>query len=118
MKPRAGLGPLERYFYMTYSRIYLKKLSELCIENNIRLKFLYIPGYGSNEKAPLEMMTYQKYGDVLIPPHEIFADPDNWGDENHLNRAGAEKLSEWVATCIRKEDVDLIPTIPPSKISP
>jgi hypothetical protein len=106
-RPKAQLNPLERYFYMTYPRIYLKKLSELCIENNIRLSFLYIPEYGSHETEPLEINTYRKYGDVLIPPHEIFEDPDNWFDENHLNHAGAGKLSEWVTGQIRKKLVEI-----------
>lgn len=96
-KPRTQLPSLERNFYMTYPRIYLKRLSELCIENKIRLCFLYIPQYGSACKEPREMAAYAGYGDVLIPPGEIFEDQDNWFDENHLNRAGATKLSEWVA---------------------
>ena len=112
MNPKVTLNPAERYFYMTYPRIYLKKLSELCIENNIRLSFLYIPEFGSNEKEPLEMMAYRKYGDVLIPPREIFEDPGNWGDENHLNRAGAEKLSKWVAGQINKSFCPASPSIP------
>jgi hypothetical protein len=112
MKPKARSGRLERYFYMMYPRIYLKKLSDLCIENNIRLSFLYIPEYGAPEKEPLEIMTYRKYGDVLIPPREIFEDIDNWGDENHLNRAGAEKLSGWVAGQISKPFCPASPSIP------
>ena len=112
MKPKARLSPVERYFYMTYPRIYLKKLSELCIENNIRLSFIYLPEYGSQEKDPLEMMTYRNYGEVLIPPREIFEDPDNWGDENHLNRAGAGKLSKWVARKINKASYLASPSIP------
>lgn len=97
MKPRPALSPLARYFYMTFPRIYLKQLSELCNAYRIQLSFLYIPEYGSPVKEPLEMTTYRKYGDILIPPPEIFKDPDNWFDENHLNRAGAAKLSRWVA---------------------
>jgi hypothetical protein len=112
MKPKVRLSLLERYFYMTYPRIYLRKLSDLCIDNNIRLCFLYIPQYGSQEKEPLEMMTYRRYGNVLIPPREIFEDPDNWGDENHLNRAGAEKLSEWVAGQISTVFYPASPSIP------
>ena len=55
---------------------------------------------------------------VFIPyGAEIFNDPDNWGDEAHLNRAGAKKLSEWVAGQIRKNRVDLFPSISPHKIS-
>jgi hypothetical protein len=112
MKPKGKPGHLERNFYMTYPRIYLKKLSKLCIENNIRLRFLYIPEYGSRVKEPLEMMTYRKYGDVLIPPREIFEDRDNWGDENHLNRAGAEKLSKWVAGQVSRASCPASPSIP------
>jgi hypothetical protein len=101
-RPTVQLDPLERYLYMTYPNRYLKKLSELCIENHIRLIFLYFPEYCSHVNEPLEITTYRKYGDVLILPHEIFNDPDNWGDEAHLNRAGARKLSGWVAGQIRK----------------
>jgi hypothetical protein len=106
-KPRYRLDALARYFYMTYPRIYLKKIWELCAENNIRLGFLYIPEYGSTLKEPMEMMTYRKYGEVLIPPHEIFEDPDNWFDENHLNRAGASKLSAWVSGQIKKKVAEI-----------
>ena len=104
-RPKPALTALERYFYMTYPRTYLKKLSEICTENNIRLTFLYIPEYGSRQKEPLEMMTYRKYGVVLIPPHEIFEDPENWFDENHLNQAGARKLSAWLAKQLMKLNV-------------
>jgi hypothetical protein len=102
-KPKAVQGHFGRSFYMIYPRFYLKKLAELCRENNIRLRFLYIPQYGSQEKEPLEMMTYRRYGEVLIPPPRIFEDPDNWGDENHLNRAGAGKFSDWVASQVGKD---------------
>jgi len=116
-RPAIQLDPLVRYLYMTYPNHYLKKLSEICIENHIRLIFLYFPEYCSLVNEPPEMTTYRKYGDVLIPPDEIFNDPDNWGDEAHLNRAGAKKLSEWVAGQIRKNRVDLFPSISPHKIS-
>jgi len=104
LKPKPGLTSIGRFFYMTYPRTYLKRLSDLCVENRIRLSFLYIPEYGSLEKEPKEKYTYVKYGDVLIPPREIFNDPDNWGDENHLNMSGARKLSEWVAGQIRRNN--------------
>jgi hypothetical protein len=96
--------PLGRWFYMTWPRIYLKKIAALCVENGIHLKFIYLPQYGSQLKEPMEMSEYRKYGEVLIPPHEIFADPGNWGDENHLNHAGAAKLSAWLAGQIRKSE--------------
>jgi hypothetical protein len=101
--PKPRLSQLERDFYMTYPRFYLKKLSELCIGNNIRLSFLYIPEFGSVQKEPLEIETYRKYGEVLIPPREMFEDPNDWADENHLNKAGAMKLSDWLAGQIRNK---------------
>jgi hypothetical protein len=104
-KPVIPLSSAGRFFYMTYPRFYLEKLAALCRENNIRLHFLYIPQYGSGAKEPLEMATYRKYGEVFFPPRDIFEDPDNWADENHLNRAGASKLSDWVACLIRNHDV-------------
>jgi hypothetical protein len=112
MKPKVRPGRLERDFYMTYPRIYLRKLSALCVENDVQLCFLYLPEYGSPEKEPAEMMTYRKYGTVLIPPHEIFEDPANWGDESHLNTAGAGKLSAWVAAGISKAFYPHSPSIP------
>jgi hypothetical protein len=38
-----------------------------------------------------------KYGKTIIPPHYIFSNKDLWYDENHLNEAGAEKLTEWLS---------------------
>jgi hypothetical protein len=96
LKPKSLLTSFERFFYMTYPRYYLEKLANLCKENNIRLVFLYLPEYGSTQPEPIEMTTYKKYGTVLIPPLSIFDDPDNWADDNHLNHAGAGKLSKWV----------------------
>ncbi len=106
-RPKYRQNSMERSFYMTYPRIYLKELSELCMKNHILLNFLYIPQYGSPEKEPLEMDTYKKYGKVLIPPSEIFKDQDNWFDENHLNHAGARKLSGWVTDQIRMDLAEL-----------
>jgi len=83
-------------FYASYARGYLKKINRICKERNIQLSFLYIPSYGVNFKQPKEYNTYIKYGDVLLPPNEIFEDQNNWFDEGHLNKSGAAKLSEWL----------------------
>jgi hypothetical protein len=101
--PRTKMSQMERDFYMSYPRFYLKKISELCIKNNIRLRFLYIPEFGSVQKEPLEVETYRKYGEVLMSPREIVEDPNDWADENHLNKAGATKLSDWLAGQIRNK---------------
>jgi len=101
--PPRELGYYGKLLYMTYPAYYLEQLSELCMKHKIKLVFLYFPDYGTLLKEPMQMMTYRKYGEVLIPPQEIFNDPDNWGDENHLNQAGARKFSDWLASQVRKE---------------
>ena len=77
-------------------RIYLKKISKTCSDRNIDIYFLFLPSYGSYLDQPKEYHTYLKYGEVLIPPKEIFENQTNWYDENHLNQAGANELSVWI----------------------
>lgn len=86
-----------RNFYMTYPRAYLNKIFKLCNNHRIRICFLFLPGYGYGRSLPLETNTYQSFGDILIPPSKILDNPSNWYDEDHLNRAGADTLSKWVA---------------------
>lgn len=95
---RAELSKIERNFHMFFARTYLDKINLLCVENNVKLWFLYIPEYGRYTDHPKEYNTYIKYGQVLIPPLTIFDNQENWGDENHLNQTGAIKLSKWVSS--------------------
>jgi len=83
-------------FYMHYPGSYLKKISRLCHQNNIRLVFLYMPGFGTRS-LPIEFSTYRNFGDVLIPPQSIISNPGYYYDEDHLNEEGAKALSEWIS---------------------
>lgn len=84
------------FIYNTYPSAYLVRISNLCTKHNIRLIFLYHPSFGTNQKMPALADTYNKYGRLIMPPDEIMDDKNNWFDENHLNCAGAEKLSDWI----------------------
>jgi hypothetical protein len=91
----------QRKLLMVYPHAYLKKISNLCKENQINLIFLYLPVYGSSTEKPLEYNTYLKYGTVLMPPKEIFRNQQNWSDDSHLNLAGANKISNWLVVELR-----------------
>ena len=100
LKPHKEMTRLERNFEMKYPRSYLKEFARLCQENNIQLCFLYLPHYAARYKQPLELLTYQKYGKILYPPDSLMHDTNNWGDDEHLNRTGALKMSEWLADAL------------------
>lgn len=96
-KAAIKLTTIEQNFHANFARVYLRKVSELCKKNQVKLTFLYIPSFGMILDKPSEYTTYEQYGAVLIPPKNIFTNPYNWFDKNHLNQTGAEQLSLWVA---------------------
>jgi hypothetical protein len=91
------ISGLERDVKMRFARTYIAKIADVCHEQNIRMLFLYLPGYGSILDKPMEYDTYIKYGTVLIPPKEILDKKENWHDEDHLNYNGSRELSGWIA---------------------
>lgn len=102
-KQRSVRSPgLEMRFHNNFAHVYLKKIARLCEARHIELYFLYFPSYGSAYELPLSIDTYEEYGKVLVPPKEIFADKNHWYDENHLNKAGATRLSAWLLGELRK----------------
>jgi len=100
--PRPEMKKIEQNFYMSFPRIYLKKLHRICQENNINMLFLYIPPFGTDQFLPDEYKTYIKYGIVMLPPVPIMDNPSNWHDADHLNQTGANKLSLYVTSEIKK----------------
>lgn len=91
------LAKLAQDFHSNFARVYLRKISELCHKNKIKITFLYMPSYGILMEKPFEFETYSKYGRVLLPPKNIYENQANWFDDNHLNQAGAKELSLWLA---------------------
>lgn len=86
-----------RNFHMRFPRSYLHKINQLVKENDIELYFLYLPEYGWPLDMPFELHTYQQYGQVLLPPEEIFTNTRHWMDDGHLNDNGAQELSKWLS---------------------
>ena len=76
---------------------YVKRIAELCAENDVQLVFLYLPAYGMPYQEPVKAAALNAYAPILLPPSEILENPNYWHDENHLNRAGAAIFSEWLA---------------------
>jgi len=97
------LNAFERDFYMAFPRAYIRKIARLCESQHVKLVFLYLPEYASGLWEPLEAGTYRQYGSILIPPREIFETKQYWGDDSHLNQAGARQLSDWIAWVIKNK---------------
>lgn len=100
-KQRKPLSAFATWFYMSYPRAYYSKIAALCKANNIKLIFLYLPTYAEPYRKPDEYAFYKQYGAILMPPDSIFQNTSYWFDENHLNLAGANALSEWVQQQLR-----------------
>ncbi len=92
---------IEKQIVYNYSFNYLSKIASLCAQKNIKLYFLYLPGFGNGNKEPGSLKDYQELGTVLLPPDEILSNKYNWHDEDHLNQTGAMMLSTWVASQIK-----------------
>jgi len=94
--------PVTNYFgrwpNILYPRAYLNKIAELCKANNVKLYFLYIAGYTTYSRPPLELDTYKKYGQVFLPPYTISDHAENFMDEAHMNNTGADKMTDYLLT--------------------
>lgn len=101
--PRYKATGLEARFHNNFPAVYLNKIARTCSNNNIKLYFIYFPSYATPYEKPALAELYMKYGELIIPPKEIFADQDNWYDENHLNKAGASKLSAWIIDILKQK---------------
>lgn len=76
----------------------LRKLAGQAAATGTQLHFLYLQSYGEPWARIWSRDVYEALGDLWIPPAEIFQDPANWWDPNHLNERGARALAAWIAT--------------------
>lgn len=79
------------------NKSYLYEMIKLAEENEIPVLFVYVPHYKTAKDLPLEYNYYAKYGQVLIPPSEIYTNPGNFANLTHLNRKGSALFTEWLS---------------------
>jgi hypothetical protein len=77
-----------------YTNFYLYGLLELAKSRNVEIVFLYLP-YFHGPVQPVDASALSSYGTILTP-QEILDDPASWQNEDHLNAAGARRLSKWM----------------------
>ncbi|MBN1115982.1 MAG: hypothetical protein JXA77_02170 [Bacteroidales bacterium] len=96
------MSDIQRNIEYKFGRDYQKKIAALCQDNNIEIYYLFLPSFASACGIPKEFKIYQKFGKLIIPPDSIYDDMDNWWDHGHLNFAGADKISLWLANELTK----------------
>ncbi|MGB3076778.1 MAG: hypothetical protein WBB36_15720 [Chitinophagales bacterium] len=91
-------GSLLQDMKMNFPEHFISEIAALASVNNVQLQFVFLPGFNPVKQMPNAYLFYKKYGTVLIPPAEIFSDPDNFKDENHLNDSGSTRLAAWLGS--------------------
>jgi hypothetical protein len=97
MLPAKKMGKMEREFKLKYPRSYNEKFYKICSANGIRICFIYLPNYAPRFNRPLEYKNYRKHGPILIPPDSVMSNVNYWGDDEHMNKTGADHLAEWIS---------------------
>ena len=67
----------------------------------VKVMFLYLPefNYAANPEAD-NIAFYSAMAPVIIPPHDLVANPHNWWDFAHLNRDGANQFVPFLSARI------------------
>lgn len=94
--PTSTWGEARFSWDYAFPKAYMEKIVEQCAEREVRLIFLYIPGYGVPTSEPVDHAWYEERGELWVPPASIFSNPNNWKDSAHLNIDGAEELRKWL----------------------
>jgi hypothetical protein len=99
----AGSGLRAAAYSMTsdYGNQAVRQIVGLAHLNHVEILFLYLPEY-IYAAAPNsdDIRFYSEMAPVLLPPRDIVASQQNWGDFAHLNRSGALKLAPHLASDI------------------
>lgn len=91
--PGQSYGLLQRYNYH-----YLEAMLELAKARGVEIVFLYLPFFHAPEQ-PIAADYLSHFGRIL-KPITLLDDPGIWQNASHLNRAGAARLSVWVADAL------------------
>jgi hypothetical protein len=83
------------------SAFYIEKIHALCLKNNTKLSFLFIPVYFGDLPSKSTFDYYNKMGDVLIPDISRLDEPELWRNPSHLLEKGAEIYTEAVISLLK-----------------
>ncbi|MEM0913166.1 MAG: hypothetical protein AAGK09_00980 [Planctomycetota bacterium] len=59
--------------------------------------FYYLPGYGSADREPAYAALYREWGELWLPPAELFADPASCIDLHHVRHDVRVEYTDWLA---------------------
>ena len=76
-------------------RVYVARMADAARARGIRVVFLFLPYYGG-PSAIQERDFYQRFGPILDASF-LSTHPEYYSDVAHLNPAGAEVLTDWLA---------------------
>lgn len=79
---------------------YQNKIEKLCKENNIKIYYLFLPGYGWQQSAPLEYDELKAKGSFLIPDEKIRNNADFYADGAHFNQKGADAMTLFLSQAL------------------
>jgi hypothetical protein len=84
-----------------FPRYYENEILDLARAHGTKVVFLYTPQYGGPENpAPYAMYSNRA---ELINPWPALQDYGLWSDENHLNWAGAQRMTDFVAEALSSD---------------
>jgi len=81
-----------------FSDYYLNKIKNICDKKKVELVFIYLAGYANINKEPAFKSYYEKWGKVILAPDSIYTNKNYWKDVAHLNSAGANAYTKFLAT--------------------
>ena len=82
-----------------YNDFYLVRMLDEIRDHGVPIVFLYLPVFGT-DAPPAAATLLERYGKILTPPAELMNDPSLWFDIEHLNHAGSQRLTDWLARAL------------------
>jgi hypothetical protein len=80
-----------------FTRIYTRKIADLCRAHGIRLVFMELPGFRQPTLSDSQVEFYQSLGELFRPDRQALYQVENYMDPGHLTSAGAELYTRELA---------------------
>lgn len=79
------------------SKAWLKKMTDLCKQNHVKVAFLFLPNYTNAASSPAELEYYSTLAPVWMVPTAFTSSSGQWRDVDHLNCGGTELVTTWLS---------------------